>query len=153
MIKHRLFFLCFLLVAGLKPIIGQGKKSNEALAVMSLEIIRTTSSYDVALKNTRLLPGSKNILPFSKKWKANDFVCFMVNDEGAPIDTLVISSPMEVRYEYPMEEGKIGNTLIKKDKNEILLKWKFKPLTTHVQVAYADEKLQLILLKSLPLNF
>jgi len=130
------------------------KKSEQLkIAVVTLRIAENDSHYSVSIKNMTLVNTTKTFLT-EKPDKINndDFVCFVLGKNKRSVDTLKISQPLKVRYEYPNEDGTIGTKTVDLPENEILLRFNYNAGMKYLRVAKTgkDKKLKTLVTLVLP---
>ena len=129
------------------------KPEQLKIAVVTLRIAKNNSHYSVSIKNMTLVNTTKTFFT-EKPGKLNDddFVCFILGENKRSIDTLKISQPLKVRYEYPNEDGTIGARTVDLLENEVLLRFNYNAGMKYLRVARAqkDKKLKKLVTLELP---
>jgi len=116
---------------------GQG---DPRMAVVSLRIAKTDAGgHTAALTGAVLVASTKDLGGKATAWQPGDFVCLLTDAGGAVLDTLVIPHPLEARYEYPSEDGRIGTVTGSLEENEVVVRFRYGERTSLLKVMLALE--------------
>jgi hypothetical protein len=120
------------------------------LATLRIEK-KGTGLYDIKLLKSVLLNGHyKNNEPGRS---AGDFICTVTNDQNIPLQKILIKDPLNIRYEYPDEEGRIGVKTVQKSEGEVLLRFNYIEGMKFLSIGKLDENGILTPVTTLPLIF
>ncbi|MES2678232.1 MAG: hypothetical protein V4635_00035 [Bacteroidota bacterium] len=135
-----------------------GSSTNNAttkapqLVIISLKITAAGNQYTVALTNNKIINGTQTFGNTGKNWIENDFIGFILDAGKQTLDTIVVSQPLKVRYEYPKDDGSIGSKVVNLSENVVLLRFKYTATMKYLRVAKALGNGELMMIDTLELN-
>lgn len=127
--------------------------SGNKIAAISLNFAHSENGNSVRLIHIRIIETNKIITEQSRQWVENDFVGFILNNQGQNLDTLLIQQPLKVRYEYPKEDMKtLGSTIVDLPENDVLIRFPYIDSMKFIRIYKVDGRKQLKLIETLSLE-
>jgi len=143
----------------------QSYKSNHVYAkdepessrfiILSLNISKKENRYSVSITNSTLVNTKKKIeVQKTDKWNENDFVCFILDERKKILDTIPVLQPLNPRYEYPEDDGRIGSVIVDLPQTDVLIRFSYSTKMKYLRVGKVekDSSLKIINTLTLPVN-
>ena len=114
----------------------EDKTELSGLALVSMNISKKKfNRYDISISNATIVNTSKKARnPSPVSWNADDFICFILDENEHILDTLLIFQPLNQRYEYPQDDGSIGSEIIEETQRDVLISFNYDPEMKYLQV-------------------
>jgi hypothetical protein len=123
-------------------------------AIMILKVSYYDNQYEIQKKDSKLVNGVyKNLFATMNDGNENDLICFILDQENNPIDSLVIDNPLSTRYEYSEDEIHIKSVIFDKSENEVLIRFNYKSEMKYLLIKKIEKDKSLKAITTLPINF
>jgi hypothetical protein len=145
----RIFFVtfsCMVLVAVHAQSQSHTKPGLNRGVLITLKISKAGDGYNVFIKNITVAEGIKNGIQPKAGKPNNDWLACLL------FDTLIITDPLQTRYEYPNEDGTIGSKIVQLKEKEVLLRCAYDPGMKYLQIIKpaTDTKMKILARANLP---
>lgn len=124
------------------------------MAFITLKIKKIADTFDITLSNTKVVEGwvKPERLLNTSGLQTGDLLCFITNNKYTQKDTILIKQPLNIRYEYPSDNGLIGVKTVILNETEVTLRTGYNPAMKFIQIeaVMASEKTKHIV--TLPLK-
>lgn len=129
-----------------------GENSETQFVMSTLKIARLANVYDVRLLQSKLVEGMyKKAGNAASPISEGDLLCWVLNDQNQPLETIVIKDPLKIRYEYPDDGGQIGSAIIERPDNELVIRFNFIPGMKYLLIKRIGTDGEPVALATLPL--
>jgi hypothetical protein len=132
--------------------VGQNAQAQFAIAL--IRIAAPNGQMAVKLNRASLHAGVyKKNFEVQQPTQAGDILCRILNRDLQTLDSILIKNPLQVRTEFPDENGVIGATMLHYTEQELLLRFNYRAEMQHLLFSRFESDTETTEIATIPLIF